>query len=84
MCESCAPSVKVSILFGRSGYGDFFGCVYDAASKNIHEVISLGRCFMCNNTAFCGGKMGLKMFVRDLSERWKSFRTESVMIPSVT
>ena len=69
---------------GSSGFGDSFGSVDDAASDNIQEVISLGRGLMCNDAVICGGRMDLKIVVRDLSERWVSLDTEPAMILLVT
>ena len=84
MCEECAPSVPVSRLIGRSSFGDSFGRVNDAASKNIQEVISLRRGLMWNDAAVCGGRMDLNIFVGDLSERWMSLESEPVIMFSVT
>ena len=39
---------------------------------------------MWNGAAVCVGIMGLKMFARDLSEKWKSLERKSAMIFSVT
>ena len=80
MCEECAPSVPVTILLGLSGSVDYFGCVYDTDSDNSQEVISLGSGLMWNDADVYGGRIVLEMFVRDLSDRWKSLDIESVMI----
>ena len=39
---------------------------------------------MWNDAAVCGGRMDLKMLVRDLSERWKSLEREYEIIFLVT
>ena len=78
--KECAPSVPVSRLIGHSVFGYCFGSVNDATCDNIHEEISLGRSLMCNDAAVFGGRMDLNMFVRDLSEWWKSFEIDSEII----
>ena len=80
MCEKSAPYFPVSRLFGRSDFGDYFGCVYDAASNYIHEVFYLGSDLMCNDATACGGRMYLNIFVGDISERWKSLESEAAMM----
>ena len=71
VCEEIATYLSVDRLLCRSGFGDSFSCVDDADSKNIHEVIFLGRGLMCNDAAVCGGRIDLKIVARDLSERCK-------------
>ena len=70
-------------MLGRSGFGCSFGCYDDATSDNIYGLISLMSVLMCNDAAVCGGRMDLKIVVRDLSEGWKSLESESVMMFSV-
>ena len=84
MCEECAPSVPVSRLICRSGFGDSFGRVNYAASDNTQEVISLGGVLTWNDAAVCGGRMDLNIVVRDLSERWVSLESETAMMLLVT
>ena len=62
MCEECAPSFPVSILFGYSGFGDSFNCVEDAASENIQGILFLGGSLMWNDAFVCGGIMELNCF----------------------
>ena len=38
---------------------------------------------MRNDAAVCGGKVDLKIVVRDLSEQWKYLESESAMMSSV-
>ena len=71
MCEESVPYLPVSRLIVCSDFGYYFGCVNDAASKNIHEVIYLGIGLVCNDDALCSGSMYLKIDVRDISEQWK-------------
>ena len=70
MCKECAPSVPVAILLGCSGFADSFGQFDDDASDNIQEIISMGSGFMWNDADIFGGRMGLKILVRDLYEMW--------------
>ena len=35
---------------------------------------------MCNDANVCGGSKDLNIVVRDLSERWKSLKSESPMM----
>ena len=80
MCEESAPSFAVYILLGCSGFVYSFGSLYDAESKNIHELISMGSGLMCNDSDVGCGSMDLNIFVRDSSERWKSLESESAMM----
>ena len=68
MCKECATYVPVDILLVSSGLGGSFSCVKDFARDNIQEIISLGRGLIRNDAAVCGGRMGLKILVRDSSE----------------
>ena len=36
----------------------------------------MGSTFLCNDAAACGGRMSLKILVRDSSEVWKSLEIE--------
>ena len=54
--------------FGRAKYD---------ASNNIQEVISLGSGLMWNNVTLCGGRMGLKILVRDSYDMCKSLKINS-------
>ena len=65
MCEESATSFPFARLIGNSGFRDSFVLVDDADSNNIHEVISLVSGLMCNGAAIYGGRMDLKMVVRD-------------------
>ena len=65
MCKQCEPSVPVTRLIGRSDIGDSFGRVKDAASNNIHNIITLSRSFAWNYVAVCGGRISLKILVKD-------------------
>ena len=69
MCEESVLSFPVARLIGNSGFRDSFGIVDDADSKNINEVISLVSALMCNDAAVYGGRMDLKIVVKDLSEQ---------------
>ena len=60
-----APYLPVFRLLGISGFGDSFGCVKDAASENIQEIVFMGNSLMWNDAVICGGIMELKIFVRD-------------------
>ena len=55
--------------------GDYFSCVEDADGNSILEIISLGKILMLNDAAVCGGRMGLKIFVRYSPEMWKSLKS---------
>ena len=65
MCEECALYIPVSRLLDHSGFGKSFGYVKDVAINNMQKIISLGGCFMWNNAVVCGGRMELKILVRD-------------------
>ena len=54
----------VARLIGRSGFGDSFGCVEDAASDNTQEIIFLGGGLVWNDAAVCGGRMELNILKR--------------------
>ena len=71
MCEEIATYLSVDRLLCRSGFLDSFSCVDDADSDNIHEIIFLGSGLMCNDAGVCGGRIVLKIVVRNLSERCK-------------
>ena len=62
MCEEYAPSLPVSRLLGRISFVDSLGCVKDAASDNIQEIIYLGASLMQNDASVCGGIMELIFF----------------------
>ena len=72
MFEECAPPILVSILIGRSGFGDAVGCVEAAANNDIREITFLGVYMMWNDAAICGGRIQLKHFVSVWSDIWKS------------
>ena len=74
------PSVLADRLLSHSIFGDSFGRVYHAASNNIHEVISLGSDLARNSTAVFGGRMDLKIVVRNLSDQWKPLESEYAMV----
>ena len=80
MCEESSPSFPLARLLGCSGFVYSFGRFYEAESKHIHELISLGGGLMCNDSDVCSGSMDLKIFMRDSSERWKSHESESAMM----
>ena len=65
MCEECVTYLPVAIQIGCSGFGDSFGRVEDYASNNIQEIIFLGSSLMWKNSDVCGGRMELKILVRD-------------------
>ena len=44
----------------------------------------MGSGLMWNDTDFCGGRMSLNMFVRDLSERWNSLDIKYAVMFTVT
>ena len=60
MFEECALPILVTILLGRSGFGDSVGCVDAAASEDIQEIKFLVGCLMWNDAAVCGGSIRLK------------------------
>ena len=62
MFEECEPTIPVSRLLGRSGFGDAVGSVKAAASDDIQEITFLGRCLMWNDAAVYGGRIWLKLF----------------------
>ena len=80
MCKECVPSVPVDRLLGRSGFGNSFGSVKDDASYNIQDIISLGSGLMWSDADVCGGRMGLKILIRELSEMWESLGNEYDMM----
>ena len=51
-------------MLGYSGIGDSFGFVKDSASENIQEITFLGGGLSCNDSAVCGGIMGLEILMR--------------------
>ena len=65
VCEEFIPSVLFSRLLGCSGFGDSSVCVEDDDSENIQEIIFMGGGLMWNDEALCGGRMELKILVRD-------------------
>ena len=65
VCEECASSFPLFRLVRRSGFGDSFGRVKDAAGGNIQEIIFPGGGLMCNHAVVCGGRMELKILLRD-------------------
>ena len=71
MFKDCASSVPVYRMLVYSGFGYSFACVEDDASDNIQMMISLGSGLMCNYAAVCGGRLGLKILVRNSSYMWK-------------
>ena len=60
MFEECALPILVTILLGRSGFGDSVGCIDAAASYYIQEITFLVGCLMWNDAAVCGGRIRLK------------------------
>ena len=80
MCRECAPSVTVYRIIGCGGFIYYFSCVYDDASKNIQEVISMGRGLIWNDATVYGGRMDMKILVRYLSDMWKFFDIDSSII----
>ena len=56
----------MAILLSRSGFGDSFGHV-DDSSKNIQDIPSLDSGLVWNYVAVCGGRIALKILVRDSS-----------------
>ena len=80
MCDKCAPSIPVTRLLVRSGFGYSVGCVEAAASNDNQKIKSLGGCLVLNNTAVCGGRLQLKFFVRVWYDMWKSVERDSVMV----
>ena len=65
MCKECTPYVPVYRLLVHSGFGDYFGNVEYSAIENIQDIISMSSVLMLNDAAVCGGRMGLKILVRD-------------------
>ena len=63
MFEECAPPIPVSIMPGRSGFGDASVCVESAASNDTQEITFLGGCLMWNDAAFYGDRILLIFFV---------------------
>ena len=84
MNEECAPYLPISGLLGHSGFDYYLGRVEDEASENIQEIIYLGEILMWNDAAVYGGRMDLKMYVRDWYEMLKALESESDMIFLVT
>ena len=60
MFEECALPILVTILIGRSGFGDYVGCVDAADSGDIQEITFMVGCLMWNDAAVCGGWIWLK------------------------
>ena len=67
--EECTPLIQSYRLLYHSNFRDSFGRVEDASSKNTQEAISLGSSLMWNGVDICGGRRGVEIWVRDLSER---------------
>ena len=80
MCEECAPYIPVSILIGCSVFGGSFVRFDDTDRNNILEVISMGSGLMLIDAAIYSRRVDLKMFLRSLSERWKSLEIEFLMM----
>ena len=70
--EECVPYFPVARLIGNSGFVDSSNRINGTASNNIQEAISLGSYLMWNESAACGGRIDLNIFVRDLSKMWRS------------
>ena len=68
------------MLIGRCGFVNSFDRVEDSGSDNIQEIIFLGRGLMWNNAAVCGGRIDLKILVRDSYYMWKSLQSKSGMM----
>ena len=84
MCEECAPSLLVSILPGRSIFGNSLGRVKDTASVNIQYIIYLCSSLMWNDSTVCGGRIEVIFCVRDCSEMLMFLESDSTMMFSVT
>ena len=65
VCEEREPSFPSDRLIGRISFGNPLGRIEDAASKNIQEKSFLGGILMWNDATVYGGRMELKMFMRD-------------------
>ena len=65
VCDECAPYVPVSRMLGRTVFVYPFGIVEDAAGKNIQDIVVLGGGVVWNDAAVFGGRMELKILVRD-------------------
>ena len=76
VCEDHAPFVPFSRMLGFSGSIDYFSLVKDASTDNIQDVFSLGSGLMWNDTAVCGGMMGLKKYARDSFNKWNYLKSD--------
>ena len=65
VCKERAPYLPFDRLIGLSVFGGSFVHVEDSDSDNIQEIISLGRNLVWNDSAVCGGRIGLKILVRE-------------------
>ena len=83
MFEECEPPILVSIVIGRSEFGDAVVSIEAATNNYIQEIMFLGGCLTWNNAAVCGGRIWLNFFVSVCSNLWKSCERESTMIFSV-
>ena len=63
MAEIHAPSVLVSILLGRSGFGDSSSHIKDVVINNIHDLIYLGIGLRRNKYSVYSGRSGVKLYV---------------------
>ena len=84
MCEEFAPSFLVTIMLGRSAFGNCFGHIEDAASDNIQDIIFLGGGLMLNDADLFGGRTKLKILARDWYDMWKYLESKSTVMFSVT
>ena len=80
VCKECSPSVSVARMICGSGFDDYFSYVKYDSSNNIQEIISLVSILIFNDAAICGGRMGSKVLVRDLSEMWKYTKSKYAMM----
>ena len=80
VCEEYAPYAPFARMSGHSGFDYYIGPVKDATTDNIQEIISLGGSFIWNDATICGGRMGLKILVREWYKMWKFLESESAMI----
>ena len=54
-----APSIPVTRLLGRSGFGNAVGCVEADTSDDTQEITSLGGCLTWNNAYVSCGRVML-------------------------
>ena len=83
MSEECAPPIPFNRLLGRSGFCNEVSCIKADTSNDIQYITFIGGCLMWNDSAVCGGRVQLKMFVRVWYYMWKSLERESAMIFSI-